>query len=363
MHTLKQNTKVLVAPLDWGLGHATRCIPIIKGLLSHGYEVFLAGEGAQSILLKAEFPQLTLIPLKGYRVSYSNHKRGMALKLLWQLPKIWRAIQFENRWLHKQVALHHFNIIISDNRYGLHHPSVKSIFITHQLTIKAPFRVAEKWLQHIQYRLIRSFNTCWVPDIPGLNNAAGILSHPAILPPVPVAYIGWLSRFEPKKLPVIYRYCIVLSGPEPQRTQLENKLLTQLTGITDSVLFIRGLPGAANLPATPPNIICKNHLPQEALEMALLQSEWIISRTGYTTVMEILCLQKKAILIPTPGQTEQEYLAERLGLQNWAYSVLQERFEWEKATREAADFEYLWPANNNFNAAQLPALIHKLMND
>jgi len=363
LHTLKQNTKVLVAPLDWGLGHATRCIPIIKGLLSHGYEVFLAGEGAQSILLKAEFPQLTLIPLKGYRVSYSNHKRGMALKLLWQLPKIWRAIQFENRWLHKQVALHHFNIIISDNRYGLHHPSVKSIFITHQLTIKAPFRVAEKWLQHIQYRLIRSFNTCWVPDIPGLNNAAGILSHPAILPPVPVAYIGWLSRFEPKKLPVIYRYCIVLSGPEPQRNQLENKLLTQLTGITDSVLFIRGLPGAANLPATPPNIICKNHLPQEALEMALLQSEWIISRTGYTTVMEILCLQKKAILIPTPGQTEQEYLAERLGLQNWAYSVLQERFEWEKATREAADFEYLWPANNNFNAAQLPALIHKLMND
>jgi len=245
----------------------------------------------------------------------------------------------------------------------LHHPTVKSIFITHQLTIKAPFRVAEKWLQHIQYRLIRSFNTCWVPDIPGLNNAAGILSHPAILPPVPVAYIGWLSRFEPKKLPVIYRYCIVLSGPEPQRTQLENKLLTQLTGITDSVLFIRGLPGAANLPATPPNIICKNHLPQEALEMALLQSEWIISRTGYTTVMEILCLQKKAILIPTPGQTEQEYLAERLGLQNWAYSVLQERFEWEKATREAADFEYQWPANNNFNAAQLPALIHKLMND
>jgi UDP:flavonoid glycosyltransferase YjiC (YdhE family) len=363
LHTLKQNTKVLVAPLDWGLGHATRCIPIIKGLLSHGYEVFLAGEGAQSILLKAEFPQLTLIPLKGYRVSYSNHKRGMALKLLWQLPKIWRAIQFENRWLHKQVALHHFNIIISDNRYGLHHPSVKSIFITHQLTIKAPFRVAEKWLQHIQYRLIRSFNTCWVPDIPGLNNAAGILSHPAILPPVPVTYIGWLSRFEPKKLPVIYRYCIVLSGPEPQRTQLENKLLTQLTGITDSVLFIRGLPGAANLPATPPNIICKNHLPQEALEMALLQSEWIISRTGYTTVMEILCLQKKAILIPTPGQTEQEYLAERLGLQNWAYSVLQERFEWEKATREAADFEYQWPANNNFNAAQLPALIHKLMND
>jgi len=363
LHTLKQNTKVLVAPLDWGLGHATRCIPIIKGLLSHGYEVFLAGEGAQSILLKAEFPQLTLIPLKGYRVSYSNHKRGMALKLLWQLPKIWRAIQFENRWLHKQVALHHFNIIISDNRYGLHHPSVKSIFITHQLTIKAPFRVAEKWLQHIQYRLIRSFNICWVPDISGLNNAAGILSHPAILPPVPVAYIGWLSRFEPKKLPVIYRYCIVLSGPEPQRNQLENKLLTQLTGITDSVLFIRGLPGAANLPATPPNIICKNHLPQEALEMALLQSEWIISRTGYTTVMEILCLQKKAILIPTPGQTEQEYLAERLGLQNWAYSVLQERFEWEKATREAADFEYQWPANNNFNAAQLPALIHKLMND
>jgi UDP:flavonoid glycosyltransferase YjiC (YdhE family) len=363
LHTHKQNTKVLVAPLDWGLGHATRCIPIIKALLSHGYEVLLAGEGAQATLLQAEFPQLTLLPLKGYRVTYSTHKRGMALKLLWQLPKIWRAIRFENRWLHEQVDLHHFTIIISDNRYGLHHPSAKSIFITHQLTIKAPFRVAEKWLQQIQYRLIRSFNTCWVPDIAGLNNAAGVLSHPAVLPQIPVEYIGWLSRFEPKKLPSTYRYCIVLSGPEPQRTLLENKLLHQLTGVTDSILFIRGLPGAATLPTTSPNIVCKNHLPQEALEMALLQSEWIISRTGYTTVMEILCLQKKAILIPTPGQTEQEYLAERLGLQNWAYAVFQETFEWKKATREATDFDYQWPANNNFQAAHLPALIHKLMNE
>jgi hypothetical protein len=363
LHTPKQNTKVLVAPLDWGLGHATRCIPLIKALLASGYEVILAGEGPQASLLQSEFPGLTLLPLRGYRVTYSKRKSAMVLKLLWQLPKIWQAIRFEKRWLQQQIGRHSIQLVISDNRYGLHHPLVKSIFITHQLTIKAPIRVVEKWMQQIQYRLIQSFTICWIPDIAGLPNAAGILSHPQLLPSIPTQYIGWLSRFRKQTTEPLYSYCIILSGPEPQRSQLEAILLDQLKTVTEKVLFIRGLPGEKALPSTAENIICKNHLPQEALQKALLQSEWIISRSGYTTVMELLCLQKRAILIPTPGQTEQEYLAERLHTQHRAYAIAQSVFEWHTAIREAAAFRYEWPEEGGFQSEMLPAYINQVMNE
>lgn len=363
MHTPKQNTKVLIAPLDWGLGHATRCIPLIKALLASGYEVMLAGEGAQATLLKTEFPHLPLIPLRGYRVRYSKKKDGMALKLLWQIPKIWRAIRLEHLWLQEQISLHGIQLVIADNRYGLHHPSVKSIFITHQLTIKAPFQLAEKWMQKIQYRFIQSFSACWVPDIAGLNNAAGVLSHPQLLPPIPIQYIGWLSRFTKATTETNYPYCVLLSGPEPQRSQLENILLQQLKTVSEKVLFIRGLPGEDTLPSTSDNIICINHLPQAALQSAVLQSEWIICRSGYTTVMELLCLQKKSILLPTPGQTEQEYLAERLCAQQHAYTVAQSDFNWHTAIREAKEFKYAWPSENSFQPEMLPAYINQVMHE
>ncbi|MFM9021683.1 MAG: glycosyltransferase [Sediminibacterium sp.] len=361
MKNVRQNIKILVAPLDWGLGHATRCIPIIRSLLEAGHEVVLAGEEKQAILLREEFPQLTVLPLPGYRITYSKNHWQLPFKLAAQLPKIFRAIRHERKWLKKQIEKKAFDLVISDNRYGLYHPSIPSIIITHQLTIVTPFCIGQNWLQRIHYTLLNRFLQIWVPDTAYPPHAAGILSHPKKTPATPLHYIGWLSRFEPVKTPATYTYCILLSGPEPQRTLLEQKLIGELQQVKEKVLFIRGLPGEQTLPDFPNNINCKNHLSGKALQEALHASEWVISRSGYTTVMEILHLQKKAILIPTPGQTEQIYLAKKLLDQQWAFSVEQEKFNFNDAVAAARQFHFSPPPNIVYDQQLCLSQIQKLM--
>lgn len=350
-----------MAPLDWGLGHATRCIPIIRSLLEAGHEVVLAGEGKQAILLSLEFPQLTILPLRGYRITYSKKDWQLPFKMVAQLPKIFRAIRHENQWLKEQIEKQSIDLVISDNRYGLFHSGKPSIILTHQLTILTPFGIGQKWLQRIHYQLLNRFNEIWIPDSAHLPNAAGILSHPKKLPPNPLYYIGWLSRFEPVKTPSAYTFCILLSGPEPQRTLLEQKLIGDLQKVKEKVLFVRGLPDEQDLPDFPNNITCKNHLAGTALQEALQASEWIISRSGYTTVMEILHLQKKAILIPTPGQTEQIYLAQQLLQQQWAFSVEQNKFNFNDAVAAARQFHFSSPPNIVYDQQLCLSQIQKLM--
>jgi len=361
LNKVRQNIKILVAPLDWGLGHATRCIPIIRSLLEAGHEVVLAGEGKQAILLSREFPQLTILPLRGYRITYSKKDWQLPFKMAAQLPKIFRAIRHENQWLKEQIEKQSIDLVISDNRYGLFQPGTPSIILTHQLTILTPFGIGQKWLQRIHYQLLKRFNEIWVPDSAHIPNAAGILSHPKKLPPNPLYYIGWLSRFEPVKTPATYTYCILLSGPEPQRTLLEQKLIGDLQKVKEKVLFVRGLPDEQDLPDFPNNITCKNHLTGTALQEALHASEWIISRSGYTTVMEILHLQKKAILIPTPGQTEQIYLAQQLLQQQWAFSVEQNKFNFNDAVAAARQFHFSPPPNIVHDQQLCLSQIQKLM--
>lgn len=350
-----------MAPLDWGLGHATRCIPIIRSLLEAGHEVVLAGEGKQAILLNREFPRLTVLPLRGYRITYSKKHWQLPFKMAAQLPKIFRSIRHENKWLKEQMEIHSFDLVISDNRYGLFHSGIPSIILTHQLTILTPFKIGQNWLQHIHYHLLNRFNEIWVPDSAHPPHAAGILSHPRKLPSTPLHYIGWLSRFEPVKTPPSYKFCILLSGPEPQRTILEQKLIGDLQKVKEKILFVRGLPGEDYLPDFPPNITCKNHLLGAELQEALQSSEWVISRSGYTTVMELLRLQKKAILIPTPGQTEQIYLAQQLLQQQWAFSVEQEKFSFNETVAAARQFPFSAPPTIVYDQDLCLSQIQKLM--
>ena len=149
--------KILVAPLDWGLGHATRCIPVIKALLKNNCSVWLAGEGQQVVLLSNEFPLVPILKLKGYRVNYSAS--GMIGKILIQVPKILTSIRYENKWLKEQVDKYEFDFIIADNRYGLYHKKVHSIFMTHQLNIKSPLgKWSEKILRLLNYKFIDRFD-------------------------------------------------------------------------------------------------------------------------------------------------------------------------------------------------------------
>jgi len=259
--SVKLNIKVLIAPLDWGLGHATRCVPIITELLKLGCKVIIAAEGAQENLLKTEFPDLEFVNIPGYKIKYSGNKRFFAIKILSQLPKIFKAISLEKRWLQGFIQHTPVDAVISDNRYGLHHSSIPSVFITHQLLIKAPFAFAEKVMQKINYLLIEKFAACWVPDEKGNRNIAGVLSHPSRYPEVPIKYLGGVSRLTKKELPISYKLLVIVSGPEPQRTMLEKRVLAELMNFNEPVLFIRGMPVGKEVPTVKNNIIIKNHLP------------------------------------------------------------------------------------------------------
>jgi len=330
----------MVAPLDWGLGHATRCIPIITGLINNGYEVVIAASGAQAILLQTEFPSLQFLPLQGYRVTYTKKKWLLPFMLLIQLPRLLNIIKKEHRWLDNIIKEHSIGLVISDNRYGLSSQKIPCIFITHQLTIKTPFVWLEKIIQRINYHYINRYATCWVPDIAGEINVAGILSHPLTLPRTKVVYTGLLSRFKMRTVEKKYDCCILLSGPEPQRTLLEEKIIHDCNKTAGNILLVRGKPGSDEILHLPSNITVRNHLPGTQLQEAILQSEYIVCRSGYTSVMELLSLQKKAILIPTPGQTEQEYIAEKLLQNHFCMSVEQKSFDLEKNLAMAKTFPY-----------------------
>ena len=355
---------ILIAPLDWGLGHATRCIPIISTLIKQHCTVFVAAEAQIKNLLEKEFPTLQFIELRGYRVQYSRKKRWLPIKLLLQLPKIIYRIYTENRWLKKVITEHRIDGVIADNRMGLYHKQIPCVYITHQLTIKTGNRFTENIAQKIHYHYINKFTACWVPDTEGLLNLAGELSHPAILPKVPVSYIGSLSRFEKRESEIKYDLCFILSGPEPQRTIFEKIILKDINRMQEKVCLVRGLPQETEIPeVNNPSIEIKNHLPAEELSTIIQQSKIIISRCGYSTVMDLVKLQKKAILVPTPGQTEQMYLAKYLREQKLFYTVDQETFLLPEAIKKAADFESgMRPINNNDYKAVVENFVASLTN-
>ena len=334
--------RVLVAPLDWGLGHATRCIPVIYELISQGAEPWLAGDGALVILLKKEFPDLPILPLRGYAVRYRKSGLGLAGSIMLQIPSILRTISYENEWLKKNVAEYHIDAVISDNRYGLYHETIPTVFITHQLRIMSPFG---KWmtnqLQKINYSYINRFGECWIPDQPTENNFAGALSHPGKLPSVPSKYTGILSRFNLQKQEEKKEHVFIsISGPEPHRTLFENKILEELNSFKGTVVIVRGLPEETSQPNSSGNIRIYNHLPTEEYAREISKAEWVIARSGYSTVMDLMKLQKKSVLVPTPGQTEQEYLGAWLEKNHLAASLSQKTFSLQTALEKAMAFKY-----------------------
>ncbi len=319
---------ILIAPLNWGLGHATRCMPLINALMNRGVSPVLASDGAALALLREEYPSLKTLSLPAYDIRYSGN--NMILTMGGQLPKIAKAILAEKRAIKKIVRDHQIDILISDNRYGLFHPGCHSIFMTHQLNIKIPNRILEKIVASVNHRLISRFNECWVPDYAVAPRLAGSLSENPNL--AMVKYTEPLSRMKKEVLPIKYRMAIVLSGPEPQRTNLEKILLEQLVNFSDKVCFVRGVVNDA----TPPmienqNLTILNYLTTDKLNQVLNKSEIVVCRSGYSSLMDLVKLGKRAILIPTPGQTEQEYLAEYLSEIGGYVAAEQEDFELKKA--------------------------------
>ena len=343
MYKNYQIKTVLVAPLDWGLGHTTRCVPLIRALLQQKINVLIACDERSRTILETEFSNVSFLLLKGYRIHYSSSKRLLAVKIIQQLPKILLSIRREHAWLQQMIRSHKIDLVISDNRFGLYSNLCTCVFVTHQLHIQAPFQWMEYCIRLINYRFINRFSVCWVPDFAGSFSIAGKLSHPAQMPVTPVQYIGPLTRLAKQETgEKKYDWLILLSGPEPQRSMLEQKFLDTLVKIPGTVLLVRGLPECKVELPVPENCVCVNYLGGEELELALAHAGFIISRSGYTTVMELLYLQKKAVLIPTPGQTEQEYLAKHLLQQQWCYAFEQDS-DFVEELNKAKQFDYRLP--------------------
>ena len=344
--------RILVAPLDWGLGHATRCIPVIYAFINAGASVILAGEAATEAILKKEFPILNFLPLKGYNIKYSKRKRSFFLKLLSQAPRIKKTIHYEHKWLRKVVKDQKIDGVISDNRFGLYHSTAPTVYITHQLHIETGNPWLNKIAQQIHYNYINRFSQCWVPDAEGPINLAGKLSHTDRLPIVPVKYMGVLSRFKKQQLVVTNKLLVVLSGPEPQRSIFENIILLQIKDFGEPVVLVRGLPAQTATLSFGENIQVFNHLSSNELSQKIQQSEMVLARAGYSTIMDLAILQQKAILVPTPGQAEQEYLATYLKQQQLFYTCLQDKFDLKIALKESEAFyktEKLAPGGLNEN--------------
>lgn len=350
-----------MAPLDWGLGHATRCVPIVKELLNAGFKVIIAAEGDQKILLQEEFPNLEIVYLKGYRLKYGSTKLFTILKIIIQIPKILISINRENKWLGNIINIKHLDAVIADNRFGLHNRKIISVFITHQLCIKTSLgKVADRLVQKMNYYFINRFNYCWVPDLAGEKNLAGALSHPVLQPRTEILYTGFLSRITKQPLPLTNQLLILLSGPEPQRSIFERLLLQQLNNYIHPVILVRGLPGAVDNISATPLLTIYNYLSGPALQRIINQSGIIISRSGYSTIMDVLPKGKKCILIPTPGQAEQEYLANYLAGTNYACTGVQHNFNLTELIANAETIEvpgFLLSAGTNETAHAIAVLL------
>lgn len=307
--------RVLVAPLNWGLGHATRSMPIIRELQSQGAEVWLASDGVAFDLLKREFPDMPLLTLPGYNITYptANFVYNMTRHSL----NIIRAMRREHRVLRGYVQEHGIQGVISDNRLGMWHADIPSVIISHQLRLLSPTTLLQPLVDGLYFPVLRRYNEIWVPDVPNAPNLTGPMSHGTNFDP---KFIGIISRMRPDldlSDTKAYDVVILLSGPEPQRTYLEQILLAQaLTMPQKRFLLVRGLPNTVAPLAGGPNVEVVDFMRGEALNRVLLKAGMIVCRSGYSTVMDLAAIGKKAIFIPTPGQTEQVFLAELLDRQH-----------------------------------------------
>ena len=324
---MNQTPKILVAPLNWGLGHASRCIPVIYALKENGFTPIIASDGASLYLLKKEFPNEIFETLPDFNIEYAEKGEDFRFKIFKQLPKLFFAIQKEKKLLKKIIEKHTISGIISDNRPGIFSAKIPSVYITHQVTVLSGNTTwfSSKFHQHF----IKKYAECWVPDVADGVNLSGQLSHDT-KNLSNLKFIGPISRLNKKILAKKNDVLVVLSGPEPQRTLLENKLIEELSLFKGKILFVKGLVENEQKISVQNQFTFYNYMDSDELETAIQESKYIICRSGYSSLMDLAFLGAKAFLIPTPGQFEQEYLSKKLKKEGSVPSCKQEKFTLDK---------------------------------
>jgi hypothetical protein len=338
---LKENKNILICPLEWGLGHAGRMIPLAKRLQELNHNIFFGSGEEHLSFLRNEVPGATFINFPGFRINYSRYVPQYIIILL-KSPFLLYHIILEHKTLKRIIRNWAIDIVISDSRPGLWNKGIKTVFITHQvrMTFPKPFGI----LEFIGIQLIRSvikkYSYCFIPDLDGDFNLSGRLSHGFNLP-VNAKYIGILSRFSGHNntFPRSDKCTVILSGPEPQRSILKQKLSKILLSLGKPSAILEGNPGNGYESYSEDNLVYYNHLPENETIKELSESDLIISRSGYTTIMELVSLGTSALLIPTPGQTEQEYLAEYMVQKGWFTSVTQKELDEKHITSTSSKID------------------------
>jgi predicted glycosyltransferase len=328
---LTKKYNILICPLGWGLGHAGRMIPLAEVLQKAGHNI-LVGAGKENLaFFQRELSGLTAIHFPGFSPGYSA-VFPQYFAVIVRLPVLLYHILTEHFRLKKLIRTHKIDIVISDNRFGLWNRKARTVYVTHQLLI--PFPAGLRSIEWIGVRLhrfiIKRYNYCFVPDLPGDLNLSGRLSH-QLKVPANVRYVGLLSRFntgesyESKPDKISLDYVVVLSGPEPQRSILRKKVVNILKDIGSQTIILEGRPSGNRRIDGTDNIISYDHLPRNEMRELLRTTANIISRAGYSFIMELISLNRSAVLIPAPGQTEQEYLADYLSGKGWFTKAHQDK--------------------------------------
>jgi len=342
---VKTEPLILVAPLNWGLGHATRTAAIIMKLQQMPVRMVLATDGEARNYLHLAFPGLHFLRLPFYRVRYFRYI-PLWMGIMIQLPMICGSIVREHLILRRAVRKLGVDIVISDNRFGCWNRNCYSIYLTHQISVCLPrwMRILEYPLSRLHLHIISRYDQCWIPDIESEPNLSGKLSHRFPLPPH-ASFIGPLSALAGSQNPTAASeniVLIVLSGPEPQRSVFERQVFREIASFSrkEKIVVVRGsarlmkntVPGNRN------NIQIFDLLPARDMKKFMEKTGLVICRAGYSSVMDLVVLKKRGVLVPTPGQTEQEYLARHLKERGAFFSMPQKHFSLERALQKASSF-------------------------
>jgi len=320
---------ILICPLDWGLGHAARCVPIIRALYAQGANPIIAADCGPLELLQKEFPNLEFIRFPGVPVTYPSQGESMVWSMLKQSPALLKGISEETACVENLVQKRNIHAVISDNRFGAYSKKIPSVYITHQIHIQTSHWLTDALArkQHAYY--MKNFQAVWIPDHEEKDNLSGKLSHGNNIP-ASAQYIGLLSRFTSipdaeKK----YDTAFILSGPEPQRTIFEHQILNEIDSFPNKkFVLVRGKN--ETIDGLPKNITCIPLAETKTIQELYAQSNQVVCRSGYTSIMEMASAGRSAWLVPTPGQTEQEYLADYLAGRMGFKTMTQDSFTLHK---------------------------------
>jgi len=310
---------------SWGLGHATRSLPVIRKLLEENNKVTIISSGRSLTLLQKEIGNdAEYIDIPDYPLLLSENARQFMAKSVVYWPVFIKRIGAGLQHLTKILRRKKYDLIISDARYDMYSKEIPSFFISHQMRIMNPLRIKmfESGSELFNLFFFNRFTGVIVPDYKE-NDLSGDLSHNLRrIEEDHLHYVGVLSDFTRKKTEKNIDYLISISGPEPQRSMLEEKLLSQVHQLDGTIAMTLGKT-EKQAKMHKRNITMYSFLTREKREELLNRAKMVIARSGYSTIMDLAVVGTKALMTPTIGQIEQEYLADYHNKKGTFYSVSQ----------------------------------------